>query len=99
MKGSKESPKQNFFGHDGYVRDNGGSCNSSTEFERTNFQFDIKSACLKRALDMFAAGIATPLLESGTRFNDIYGDEAKEDIENLFRTVAEDDKARMFQVA
>lgn len=48
---------------------------------------------------MFAASIATPLLESGTRFNDIYGDEAKEDIENLFRAVAEDDKARMFQVA
>ena len=62
LKGSTKYPSENAFSH--HLAGNGGSCNSSTEFEMSNFQFNVNYSGLEMALEILAACFERPLLLS-----------------------------------
>ena len=45
-----------------YMSSHGGYCNAYTEFEITNFQFQVQYSALEKALDMAANNFTSPLL-------------------------------------
>mmetsp|Transcript_19812 Transcript_19812/g.36722 ORF Transcript_19812/g.36722 Transcript_19812/m.36722 type:complete len:1301 (-) Transcript_19812:129-4031(-) len=58
--GSEKYPKENEF--DAFLAKNGGESNAYTEGEYTNFYFTVKTAGLKKALDIFAGFFTKPLM-------------------------------------
>ena len=67
---------------------NGGYCNAYTEFEITNFQFQVQYSGLETALDMLANNFASPLLLKDAMKREIKA------VDNEFKGVVVDDNAR-----
>jgi len=61
--GSKKYPQENAFSN--LISENGGYSNAYTEWEYTNYQFNINSKVLLEALDIFAWIFIDPLLTEG----------------------------------
>ncbi|XP_003220332.1 nardilysin [Anolis carolinensis] len=58
--GSSKYPAEN--GFDAFLKKHGGSCNASTDCERTLFQFDVQRKYFKEALDRWAQFFIHPLM-------------------------------------
>ena len=58
--GSEKYPDEDAYS--GFLSENGGYCNAFTQFENTNFQFEVTYHGLQEALSRMAANFAHPLL-------------------------------------
>ena len=58
--GSEKYPDEEAYS--GYLSEHGGYCNAYTQFESTNYQFEVESKGLEEALMRMANNFASPLL-------------------------------------
>ena len=75
-----------------HVSANGGYCNAYTEFELTNFQFNVQYSGLQKALDMAANNFASPLLCKEAMEREINA------VESEFKGVVTDDNLRLIEI-
>ena len=71
---------------------NGGYCNAYTEFEWTNYQFQVKYSGLQQAIDMIASSFKAPMLLKEAMDREI------ESINNEYNMCYPDDNVRLLQV-
>ena len=57
--------------YSGHMASHGGSCNAYTEFEITNYQFQVQYSALEKALDMAANNFASPLLNEDSMIGEM----------------------------
>ena len=58
--GSDKYPEESSYSD--HMGEHGGYCNAYTEFEWTNFQFQLTYSGLQKAVDMMASNFTAPLL-------------------------------------
>ena len=88
--GSTKYPDVNIYSE--HIAENGGYCNAYTEFEWTNYFFEVSYAGLEKSLDMIAANMESPCLEKSTMETEINA------VESEFKMVQVNDNARSLQV-
>ena len=71
---------------------NGGYCNAYTEFEITNYQFQVQYSALEKALDMAANNFASPLLNEDSMVGEM------KMVNDEFKLQKPDDMVRLIQV-
>ena len=59
--GSEKYPEESSYGD--WMASNGGYCNAYTEFEWTNYQFQVVYSGLQSAVDRMASNFAAPLMD------------------------------------
>ena len=67
--GSSKYPDVNAYND--HVAENGGYCNAYTEYEWTNYYFEVSYLGLEKTLDMVAANMEQPTLERDTMDKEI----------------------------
>ena len=75
-----------------HISSQGGYWNAYTEFEITNYQFQVPYQGLEKAIDMQANNFAAPLLLKETMMREINA------IDNEFQGILADDSTRAIQV-
>ena len=88
--GSEKYPEESKYSN--YISENGGYTNAYTQFENTNFHFEISYEGLRVALDMMAHNFHTPLLDRDTLVREINA------IESEFKMNFQDDTVRLLQL-
>ncbi len=73
--GSEEYPKQDDY--NGFLSENGGYANAFTQFENTNYQFEIPYPYLEESLNRMAANFAHPLLLKETISREVHSIESE----------------------
>ena len=72
-----------------HMASHGGYCNAYTEFEITNYQFQVQYSALEKALDMAANNFTAPLLTMESMVGEM------KMINSEFKLIKPDDMARM----
>ena len=70
----------------------GGYCNAYTEFEITNYQFQVQYSALEKALDMAANNFTSPLLNEDSMVGEM------KMVNDEFKLQKPDDMVRLIQV-
>jgi len=88
--GSEKFPQEDAYSE--HISKNGGTCNAYTEFEWTNYQFQVTYSGLEKALDMAAALFTSPLLLEDAVDREINA------VESEFKMCYSDDNVRRLQI-
>ena len=88
--GSEKYPDEDAYSE--HISQNGGYCNAYTEFEWTNYQFQVSYSGLEKALDMAAANFTSPLLLEEAVEREINA------VESEFKMCYSDDNVRRLQI-
>ena len=88
--GSEKYPEEDAYSE--HISANGGFANAFTQFEATNYQFEVKYSGLRKALDMQASNFGSPLFKQSAVDREI------KSIESEFQMYMTDDTVRMIQI-
>ena len=86
--GSEKYEEENSYSD--HISANGGWCNAYTEFEWTNYHYEITYTGLQVSLDMFASILAVPLLKKSAMQREIKA------VESEFQMCKVNDNCRCF---